>query len=137
MFRVVENLIDTPALFIAAPDTKFEPGKIAQVKELNKVMVCCISDGTIPLGIIASKLSTGPFINYSRDYMVQVHCQRMIFRTDVYDKRAKDPYKTGAALFVNKRGVLTTKRPGEDVPAVGRIITGPEADRAYFEAIWF
>ena len=134
MFKVVENTFADSMRMVAAPGVRFEPGLIAQTRELDGVIVCDVSDGTRPLGIVSNSIfNDSDKINFNEKYMVEVWPQRMVFRTNNYEI---GDYRTGDLLYVSLNGLLTIICPFEDAPAVGRIISGPKKLGEEFEALW-
>lgn len=52
MFRIVQSGNALPFSFPVDPNAEFEPGQIAQLTLIGNQVVCGISDGTAPMGII-------------------------------------------------------------------------------------
>lgn len=52
MFRIVYEGNAKPFSFPVDPSAEFQPGQIAQLKVVGNNVVCGVSDGTAPLGII-------------------------------------------------------------------------------------
>lgn len=65
---------------------------------------------------------------------VTVWFSRIIFQTDMYDTSVR--YPVNATLFVNEKGMLTTRRISEEYPGVA-IVTGPPTSlHSAIEALW-
>jgi hypothetical protein len=133
VFEVVETTLDEPIRIFAAPEAVFWPGLIGQFRELNGNIVCGLSDGTKPIGIVDDSKEKEPWFNPRS--MIRLWTQRMVFRTDQYAKGVE--YHTGMPLYVNYSGLLTSQKPpADDRQFVARLITPPSADKPYFEALW-
>jgi hypothetical protein len=65
---------------------------------------------------------------------VTVWFQRGIYQTDVFDTAAA--YPLNANLFVNDRGMLTTKQPTPNHPSVGLVTTPPTPLFGWLEFLW-
>lgn len=52
MFRIVQAGNAIPTIFPVDPNAEFQPGQIAQLGVIGNNIVCGVSDGTAPLGII-------------------------------------------------------------------------------------
>jgi hypothetical protein len=52
MLRIIQGGTSLPASIAVDPTSEFEPGMIAQMKIIGNDIVCGVSDGTAPLGII-------------------------------------------------------------------------------------
>jgi len=111
---------------------KFSPGSIVSI---SKDSYTCEIGGDNALGFAYNYLDTTNGYNY-KDFLI-VWCDRLVFRTDVYDKNAVCPYITGADLYINDNSILTTDKKILDQTLVGKIITGPSEKRVWLEAIWF
>lgn len=96
------NILDsfgqkTPRPFTAAKNIRFEPGMIGQLDVQEERVVCGISDGKAPLGVIDS-LSIG-------DLLLWV--TRFLGQTNQFDKSFK--YPINSILYVNENGLFTPK----------------------------
>ena len=133
MFEVIETTIEEPIRIFAAPESVFKPGLIGQFQELDNNIVCCLSDGSKPIGIVDDTKERESWFNPKS--MVRIWTQRMVFRTDQFDKSCE--YKIGIPLYVSKKGMLTAQRPDiEDAQYVARLITPPGNNKPYVEALW-
>jgi hypothetical protein len=134
VFRVVENTCNTPIRMIARPGVKFIPGRVAKLYTLDSgTLACDIGDENDYFGIIDSFRLVSE-LSFEAADMVELWTSRMVFRTDQYDKKCE--YKTGNSLYVGKKGLFTTQAPRENATYVAKVITGPEAGRKHFEALW-
>jgi hypothetical protein len=134
MFDVVEAYHDEPIRFFADPDAKFRPGFVCQLKDLGDNIVCTLSDGTRPFGIV-SDFKVASNLGFSPRDIVRVWTQRMIFRTDEFDDQAV--YTEGCPLYISDYGIFTSaKKEGVDKPIVARMITPASESSPYFEALW-
>ena len=133
MFEVIEAVPEEPIRIFAAPDNAFRPGLVGQFYNLEGNIVCGLSDGSKPIGIIDDfKIKTSWFDPTS---LIRIWTQRMKFRTDEFDK--DQPYRAGMALYVNKLGQFTSKVPDtQDSSYVARLLIPPSPDTQYFEALW-
>lgn len=52
MLRILQSINTQPFSFIVDPNGEFQPGQIAQLNVFGNQIVCGVSDGTCPLGII-------------------------------------------------------------------------------------
>jgi hypothetical protein len=71
MLRIVHTGTTLPASFILDPTAEFEPGMIAQLKILGNDIICGISDGTAPIGII-DDIRTKAFTKNQIDEIVEI-----------------------------------------------------------------
>lgn len=133
MFKFIESVITKPIRLVAAPQAILWPGLVGQIREINGTVVCDVSDGSRPFGVIDS-FKNIKYNDLRYSIIVKVWPQRMIFRTGHYDYFAK--YKPGDALYVNVDGILTTTKIHENSQIVARLITPPTDDDRYFEALW-
>ena len=62
-----------PMSYPVCPTDVFQPGQIAQLKVLGNEIVCGVSDGTAPLGII-DDINTNAFTAPSKDEIVIIKC---------------------------------------------------------------
>ncbi len=133
VFEVVETTLEEPIRIFAAPEAVFKPGVVGQFSELNGNIVCTLSDGSKPIGIVDDSKSKESWFNPKS--IVRIWTQRMVFRTDQFDKEVE--YRIGDPLYVNKNGILTSRKPAiEDYQFVARVITPPAANKPFFEALW-
>jgi hypothetical protein len=66
MFRIVQSGNALPTSYPVDPNAEFQPGMIGQLKVIGNNIVCGVSDGTAPLGIlddIKTRAFTAPSIN--------------------------------------------------------------------------
>ena len=133
VFDVIEAMCTEPVRIFAAPKATFKPGYVGQLFELDGNLVCDLSNGSKPFGIIADYKIT-PYDDFNPSDLIRVWPQRMVFRTDEFDKKAE--YSVGDAMYVNESGILTTKSSKENVPIVARLILPPSPDKSYLEALW-
>lgn len=73
MLRLIQVSSQLPVSFPVDPTSTFEPGNIAQMKTLGNEIVCGLSDGTAPLGII-DDINANAFSANSIDEVVLVNC---------------------------------------------------------------
>jgi hypothetical protein len=133
VFEVVETTLEEPIRIFAAPEAVFKPGLVGQFCELNGNIVCTLSDGSKPIGIVDDTKNKEHW--FDPKSLVRIWIQRMVFRTDQFDKEVE--YRTGMPLYVNKHGLLTSKKPIiEDSQFVARVISPPAANKPFFEALW-
>lgn len=71
MLRVVHAGTSLPASFPLDPTAEFEPGMIAQLKVIGNDIICGVSDGTAPLGII-DDIRTKAFTKNQIDELVEI-----------------------------------------------------------------
>ena len=131
MFKVVESVFN-PIKLIPESGFKFVPGSIVSFAENSYK---CQIGGKNSIGFAYNYLDTTNNIKIN-DFII-VWYDRLIFRTDVYSKNAVCPYITGADLYVDNQGILTTDKEDINQVSVGRIITGPNNKRAWIESIWY
>lgn len=133
MFEIVEAIPEEPVRLPAVPGAIFKPGLIAQFTDFNGETVCELSDGKRPIGIVDDFKVESSIFNFNS--LIRVWVQRMIFRTDEYDKSCQ--YRIGMPLYVNEMGMITGRLPGTaDSVYVARLITPPTIDKPYMEALW-
>lgn len=71
MLRLIQIGNTLPLSFPVDPSATFQPGQVAQLKVIGNEIVCGVSDGTAPLGII-DDINTSAFTAPSRDEIVVV-----------------------------------------------------------------
>lgn len=71
MLRIVHTGTALPASFPLDPTAEFEPGMIAQLKVIGNDIICGISDGTAPLGII-DDIRTRAFTKNQIDEVIEI-----------------------------------------------------------------
>jgi hypothetical protein len=228
MLRIVQVGNTLPFSYPVDPNAEFQPGQIAQLTIMGNQVVCGVSDGTVPIGIIDDiktnsftsasidevvlvpavgvpgpngtlvtpvdikkelnnpNISPSSFISYNVDVellarngvvvflagtplnhsisgdgpdairtvvsytyqvpnvpgddstlgsgRVTVWFSRIIAQTDQYDTSVR--YPVNANLFVNERGLLTTRQINSNYPAVA-IVTGPPTSiNSALEFLW-
>ena len=69
MFRIVQAGNALPTVFPVDPNAEFQPGQIAQLGVMGNNIVCGVSDGTAPIGII-DDIKTNAFTAPSVDEIV-------------------------------------------------------------------
>lgn len=71
MLRLVQVSNTLPANFIVDPSAEFQPGQIAELTVIGNQVMCTISNGTAPLGII-DDIRTKAFTNISWNEVIIV-----------------------------------------------------------------
>lgn len=71
MLRLVQIGNSLPLSFPVDPTCTFQPGQIAQLKVMGNEIICGVSDGTAPLGII-DDINTSAFTAPSNDEIVDI-----------------------------------------------------------------
>lgn len=71
MLRLIQIGNTLPLSYPVDPTSTFQPGQIAQLKVLGNEIVCGVSDGTAPFGII-DDVNTNAFTTPARDEVVVV-----------------------------------------------------------------
>lgn len=66
---------------------------------------------------------------------VTVWYDRMFFQTDQYETNQQYPVKSN--LYVSEKGLLTTRRPSENHPAIAMTSAPPTALNNFLEAMWY
>lgn len=136
MFMIKEKLEKEPIRLPVDPLVKsFVPGQVAQI-DYDR-MVCGISDGSRPFGLI-DDYRDDEVDSTKLDGLITVWTQRIIFKTDIYDKTSWQ-YEAGEALYVKEGGILTNLPPSEDSILVGRIISvfeGIKPGSLILEGLW-
>jgi hypothetical protein len=135
MFKIIESIsMDPIRLPMCENISFFRPGFICKIIDH---LYCDVSDGNSVFGILGERFDHTTKVNDHEirlQKFVNVYTQRMIFRTNEY--MFGDYYKSGAKLYVNNRGLLTVKEPYKDAVYYGRVISPPNVDRQYMEALW-
>lgn len=139
LFKIIESLSTDPIrLPIGKNISFFRPGFICQVIKDNDSIYCDLSDGKNVFGILGEQFQHKTQINDHTIFeqsFVKVYTQRMIFHTNEY--MYGEYYKAGSKLYVNNRGLLTSKEPYKDAVYYGRIISPPKYSSQVMEALWF
>lgn len=71
MLKIVHAGSTLPASFTLDPTAEFEPGMIAQLKVIGNDIVCGVSDGTAPIGLI-DDIRTRAFTKNQIDEVVEI-----------------------------------------------------------------
>lgn len=71
MLRLVQVGNSLPFSFAVDPNSEFQPGQIAQLNVMGNQIVCGVSDGTAPIGII-DDIKTNSFTSASIDEEITV-----------------------------------------------------------------
>ena len=71
MLRLIQVGSSLPFSFPVDPNAEFQPGQIAQLTVMGNQIVCGVSDGTAPIGII-DDIKTNAFTQASIDEAVEV-----------------------------------------------------------------
>lgn len=71
MLRLIQTGNSLPFSYIVDPNSEFSPGMIAQLNAFGNQIVCGVSDGTAPIGII-DDIKTKSFTSASVDEVVLV-----------------------------------------------------------------
>lgn len=134
MFELLQTEADHPLTFIAAPSAVFEPGMVGQLMDgPNGLLVCGVSDGANPLGIIDS-IKEYRFKEIDYNNFVRIWWMRAKVVTDKYVRGEK--YKDGCGLYVDKNGLFTPQILYENAYPVARLLTAPTSKAPYCEILW-
>jgi hypothetical protein len=71
MLRIVQCGNSLPASFICDPSAEFQPGQCAELTVIGNQVMCTVSDGTAPIGII-DDIRTRAFTNISWNEVIIV-----------------------------------------------------------------
>jgi hypothetical protein len=71
MLRIVQCGNSLPASFICDPSAEFQPGQCAELTVVGNQVMCTVSDGTAPIGII-DDIRTNAFTNISWNEVIMV-----------------------------------------------------------------
>lgn len=71
MLRIIQSGNSLPFSYICDPNSEFQPGMLAQLNAFGNQIVCGVSDGTAPIGII-DDIKTNSFTAASVDEVVIV-----------------------------------------------------------------
>lgn len=71
MLRLIQIGNSLPVMYPVDPSSTFQPGQIAQLKVIGNEIVCGVSDGTAPLGII-DDINTSAFTAPQNDEVIIV-----------------------------------------------------------------
>ena len=104
MFKIIEKISSGPIRYPVKPGISVLPGMVGKIAEYEGTPVIDIGDANNAFGIIGNKRSLQG-LSYNREDLVAIWQQRMIFRTDVFDKACE--YKSGCSLYVCD-GLLTS-----------------------------
>lgn len=118
MLRLVQPGNALPTQFPVDPDAIFEPGQIGQLGVMGQTIVCGVSDGTIPIGIlddIKTVAFTAPAID--EDVRVQAvgvvdpNTNKLVSAVDVA-KQLKNPNIVPSSFTTNPVDVELVERNG-------------------------
>lgn len=73
MLRIIQTGSGLPVSYTVDPTAEFQPGQIAQLKVMGNEVVCGVSDGTAPLGII-DDINTSAFTAPVNDMVIIIPC---------------------------------------------------------------
>jgi len=136
LFKVIEKAYAShPIRIFAKPGVKLINGYVGTLVEYNGNIVCdnC-KPNKMPCVIIRkSKFIKSNNISFNIKDMTHIWPQRMIFRTDNFEH---SNYRGGDKLFVGESGMLTNEPQNESFNFVARLISSPDKERGYFEALW-
>ena len=135
VFDIIETMetCTDPVHIFAASHATFKPGNIGQLVEIDGNLVCVLSDGTRPFGVIGDYKLTS-YEGFDPNDIVRIWPQRMVFRTDEFD--TKPEYSIGNAMYVSENGLLTSESPRENAMLVARLMMPPTAEKGYLEVLW-
>lgn len=137
VLRIIESCPEEPIRFPTDPGSHFVPGQVGQI-DYDR-MVCGVSDGTRPLGLI-DDIRTASIDSTDPGGLITIWSQRVLFRTDQYEEVGVT-YETGDRLYVNSAGFLTNIRLFEEAVPVGRVNSIFETKQPYdkdiIECLWF
>lgn len=66
---------------------------------------------------------------------ITIWYQRMFFQTNKYETNQQYPVR--ANLYVSEAGLLTTRKPGDNFPAVGMVVAPPSSNSQMIECYWY
>lgn len=107
MLRLVNVKDGVPVNFLVDSDATFYPGQLAQLKVVGDKIVCGVSDGTAPYGII-DDLSNST-VKHSE--FITVWATKGSFETDQYD--TTQLYKDKMRLYCGSDGRLTSRKSSD------------------------
>ena len=128
MFRLIQIGNSIPFSFPVDPNAEFEPGMVAQLNLIGNQVVCGVSDGTAPLGII-DDIKKNAFSSNSIDEIVIINVaaiatvgpnSTLITSVDIV-KELENPNITASSFISNPVDVELIPRNG-----VVRFIAGTE-----------
>jgi hypothetical protein len=135
LLKIVEKIADSPVRMLVKPGVKFFPGFIVKLVDYGQDVVCDLCDGPGAVGVAGSRCYVKTDgVSFDPKLMLKVWPQRMVFRTDRYEEEGF-PEEGGHPLYVSQRGLLTGVKPERGL-CVARLISPPDADRTYLEALW-
>lgn len=121
MFRIIHATSSQPYWFISDPSATFEPGQAGQLMSLNNQLVCSVSDGLCPIGII-DDIKTKSFSQnkINEEHIISITPDNMLWTPDGYVTRIdvkeelaesnliKKSFSTSVPCLLNeKNGVIT------------------------------
>lgn len=134
MLRLVGIGDAKPVNFLVDTEAVFYPGQMAQLKVVGNKIICGLSDGTRPCGIIDDINDDKNNNSTVMSGMVTVWMHNGIFETDQYD--VTERYTKGATLYCNKRGRFTVSNLMGLCPAVAIVIKKPSKESPTLELVW-
>lgn len=132
MFEVIESIPEEPVHFFVAPGANFKPGNIGRLVEFGDNLVVDISNGNSAFGVLGDTKT--PYDEFNPKDLVRIWPQRMVFRTDEFDKEHK--YAIGNPLYASETGLITSKKPWDNAQIVARLIIPPSEEKICLEALW-
>ena len=121
MLRLVDVNDSKPVSFPVDLDNSFEAGQLAQLKAVGEVIVCGISNGMAPFGII-DDTNTPNMSTVKKSKRITVWTKG-IFETDQYD--TSQLYKEDSILYCNRYGRLTSHKSSDNQVPVATLVKVP------------
>lgn len=130
----ITNVCDAlPINFTVDKAATFYPGQMAQLKAIGNEIVCGVSDGTSPCGII-DDINDDANNSTVTSGRICVWSHFGIFETDQYDSTQR--YTKGAKLYCNKYGKFTTFNLSNSCPSVAIVTRKPIKENLTLEFVW-
>lgn len=121
MLRIIQAGYSLPISFPVDPTSEFQPGQIGQLKVIGNEIVCGVSDGTQPLGII-DDINTNAFTAPQNDEVI------IIPATGVWDGYSfKTPVEVSKVLAFSNivRSSFVSDVSGITLNDINGVITAP------------
>ncbi len=133
MLRLIDTRDTKPMNFLVDSSAEFQPGQMAQMKVIGNTIVCGLSDGTSPYGIIDDINVSCQNCSTVKSGRVTVWFRAALFETDQFDTTKL--YRKEMILYCDEYGRFTTKS-GISRPPVATVVRAPNEEKPNLELEW-
>jgi hypothetical protein len=132
MLRLVNIGNGVPANYEVDVDDTFNPGQMAQLKVVRSKIMCGLSDGSSPIGII-DDINNEKISTVENTKRITVWACSGVFQTDEYDTTQR--YVKHDILYCDRYGRFTTMG-SSNRPPVAKVTRAPDVEDPTLELMW-